>query len=73
MHLFFLSLLVVFTGGILTMLLNRHFTLMKSVGALSIASGCLLGLYDAGLQLIQPVSARASFDYLHHFTITFKI
>ncbi|OQX00076.1 MAG: hydrogenase [Desulfobacteraceae bacterium A6] len=73
MHLFFISLLVVVTGGILTILLNRHFTLMKSVGALSIASGCLLGLYYAGLQLIQPVSARASFDYLHYFTITFQI
>ena len=73
MHLFFLSLLVVVTGGVLTLLLNRHFILMKSVGALSIASGCILGLYDACLQLIQPVSDRASFDYLHHFTITFQI
>lgn len=46
---------------------------MKCVCVLSIAFGCLLGLYDACLQLIQPVSARSSFDYLHHFTLTFQI
>ena len=46
---------------------------MKSVGALSIAAGCLLGLYYSALQLVLPGSAGVSFDYLHYFTITFQI
>lgn len=64
---------MIVTGGVLALLLNRHFILMKSVGALLIASGCLLGLCDAAFKLIQPISASTSVYYLRHFTLSFQM
>ncbi|RPH52648.1 MAG: hydrogenase [Desulfobacteraceae bacterium] len=73
MYLFFLSITVIVSGGVLALFLNRHFILMKSASALLIASGCLLGLCDAALKLIHPVPASASIYYLRHFTLSFQI
>jgi len=73
MHLFFLSIFVVFAGGISAILLNRHFTLMKSVGATFISSGCLIGLYFTSIQLFLDVPADFSANYLDHFIIAFHI
>jgi hydrogenase-4 component B len=72
-QLFFLSILVIVTGGVLALFLNRHFILMKSAGVLLIASGSLLGLYDTAIQLIQMKSASASVPFLHHFALSFQI
>jgi len=73
MNLFFLSLAVIFCGGLLSLIFYRHFNLMKTIGVLAIGGGSLLGLIDAGTQLFQPGPYRAAFDYLNVFSLSFQI
>ena len=73
MHLFFLPLAIIFCGGFLPLIFWRHFTLMKSIGILAIAGGCLLGLVDAGTKLFRPGPYTAAFEYLNTFSLSFQI
>ncbi len=73
MNLFFLSLAVIFCGGLLSLIFYRQFNLMKTIGVLAIGGGSLLGLIDAGTQLFQPGPYRAAFDYLNVFSLSFQI
>jgi hydrogenase-4 component B len=73
MHLFFLPLAIILCGGFLPLIFWRHFTLMKSIGILAIAGGCLLGLIDAGTKLFRPGPYTAAFEYLNTFSLSFQI
>ena len=73
MYLFFLPLAIIFCGGFLPLIFWRHFTLMKSIGILAIAGGCLLGLIDAGTKLFKPGPYTAAFEYLNTFSLSFQI
>ncbi len=73
MNLFFLSLAIIFCGGLLSLIFYRQFNLMKTIGILAIGGGSLLGLIDAGTQLFQPGPYRAAFDYLNVFSLSFQI
>jgi len=73
MDLFFLSILIIVTGGILPLLLFRQFTLMKTCGVLGISIGCFLGMFDAVSKLTNEKSITASFGYLNTLTLAFKI
>ena len=73
MDLFFLSILFVFLGGIFALVFWRQFALMKSVGVLGIGAGCALGLFNAGIRLIDATPKTASFNYLHAFSLSFQI
>jgi hydrogenase-4 component B len=73
MNLFFLSLAIIFCGGLLSLIFWRQFTLMKISGVLAIGAGCLLGLIDAGTKLFNPGPYAASFKYLNAFSLSFQI
>jgi hydrogenase-4 component B len=73
MNLFFLSLAIIFCGGLLSLVFWRQFVLMKSFGVIGIAGGCLLGLIDAVTKLFSPAPATAAFAYLKTFSLSFQI
>jgi hydrogenase-4 component B len=73
MNLFFLSLTIIFCGGLLPLIFWRQFTLMKISGILAIGGGCLLGLFDAFIKLFYPGPHTASFEYLNAFSLSFQI
>ncbi len=73
MNLFFISLLLIFSGGIVSPFISRRFTLMKLVSISAIGTGCFLGLIDAGSKLIHPGQYEASFKYLNAFSLSFQI
>ena len=73
MDLFFLSILVIVSGGMLPLLLFRQFTLMKSIGALGIGIGCLIGMVDAISKLVSERTVTTSFGYLNTLALAFQI
>ena len=73
MTLFFLSMLIIFSGGALALILGRKFTLMKAAAVLTIGVGCFLGLIDASDKLMHPEEYSASFGYLNSFSLSFQI
>jgi hydrogenase-4 component B len=73
MDLFFLSLVLIFSGGVLSPIVNRQFTAMKLAAVIPISAGCLLGLVDAGSKLIHAGTYNASFAYLNAFSLDFTI
>ena len=73
MNLFFLSIMIIASGGLLPLLLFRQFTLMKILGVLGISVGCALGMMDAVSKLSHDGSATASFDYLNTLSLAFQI
>jgi hydrogenase-4 component B len=73
MNPFFLSLAIIFGGGLLSLVCWRQFALMKTIGILTIGGGCLLGLINAGTILFSAQPANAVFDYLKSFSLSFHI
>lgn len=73
MNLFFLSILLIASGGILALIFWRQFTLMKAIGVLGISAGCLLGLIDALSKLFNPGQYSFSINYLNTLSLSFKI
>ncbi|MBU1170913.1 MAG: hydrogenase [Proteobacteria bacterium] len=72
MNLFFLSILIIVSGGVLSLCLLTRFTQMKMVAVGLIGSGCVIGLVDSLYKLFHPVSYMASFNYLNAFAISFE-
>ncbi len=73
MDLFFLSLLIIFLGGLLPLFVRRQFAVIKVLGVSGIGAGCLLGVIDSGLKLAQPATFGVSINYLKTFTLSFQI
>jgi hydrogenase-4 component B len=70
---FFAAIVLVLSGGFLPLFLWRHFSAMKTVGALAIGAGCLIGLVDAVTQLFHPAGAGVDFNYLNALSLSFQI
>jgi len=62
MNLFFLSVGIIVSGGILPLLLWRRFDAAKMIGVFGISSGCFLGLFDVISKLTQGQLIIASFS-----------
>lgn len=73
MNLFFISMLVIVSGGAFTLIFQRQFSLMKIIGVFSISAGCLVGLIDSLAKLFNPGQYLFSFDYLNTLSLSFKI
>lgn len=76
MTLFFLSLLIIVSGGFSALVLRKHFSSMKAAAAPLTAAGCLLGLIHAGLWMVQAGESGAlvyAAPYLNAFEPAFKI
>ena len=73
MNLFFLSMLLIASGGFSALILRRQFTVMKTIGVLGISAGCLLGLIDALSKLFNPGQVSFSISYLNVLSLSFKI
>ena len=73
MNLFFISILVIVSGGVFTLIFQRQFTLSKIIGVFIISAGCLLGLIDAFFKLFNSGQYLFSFNYLNTLSLSFKI
>jgi hydrogenase-4 component B len=73
MDLFFLSILLIFSGGVFALIFYRRFPLMKAFGVFPISAGCFLGLMDTTTWLFRSTHTTASFSFLQAFSLAFKI
>ncbi|MBU0994599.1 MAG: hydrogenase [Proteobacteria bacterium] len=73
MNLFYMSFLILFSGGILALVGQRNFALMKMLSVVSLATGCLSGLIASAQALWQEKVFQFSFTYLNHFELSYKI
>ncbi|MBU8849078.1 MAG: hydrogenase, partial [Desulfobacterales bacterium] len=70
---FFVSILIIFAGGLFSLFLARQFKLMKIVAVFLLSTGCFLGLIDAATKLLHSGSEAVSFKYLNSFSLAFQI
>lgn len=70
---FFMALLIIFSGGFLSLFFARQAKFMKIIAVFSIGTGCLLGLIDAGTKLMHSGLYAACFKYLKVFSLAFQI
>ena len=70
---FFISVLIIISGGFSSLILARQFRLMKSLAVFLLSVGCLMGLFDVAAKLFQSGDYTASFKYLNVFSLTFQI
>ena len=73
MNSFFLSIALICGGGLATLFIWRKFILMKTVAVLTISIGCVIGLFDALVKLLNPGLYGVSFEYLKLFSLSFQI
>ena len=75
MDTFILSLSVILAGGFLALLLTRQFILMKLATIVTVSAGCIIGLSSVFPRLLasSPAAAEVTWDWLHIFTLAFKI
>ncbi len=73
MDLFFFANLIIASGGIVALLTWKQFNLMKTVSVLALASGCLLGFFDALSKLLKPGEFTAAVDFLNSSSLAFRI
>jgi hydrogenase-4 component B len=70
----FVSLALILTGGVTALLFARHFTLMKVATIATTSAGCILGLvYSLSSLLSDTEMTEKSWDWLHIFTLAFKV
>ncbi len=70
---FFISILTILSGGVLSLFLVRQDKLAKIITVFLLSAGCLIGFMDAVQKLIQTGIASASFRYLNIFFLDFKM
>lgn len=73
MDFFFLALAIIFSGGVLPLFFWRHFVLMKTAGAGTIAAGCLVGLASAVAMLWDTAPRHIVFTGFNAFHLNFAI
>lgn len=70
----FVSIAVIFAGGVAGLLLFRQFTLMKLVAIATTSVGCFIGLAFTLPKLLSGAPGFAiSYNWLHIFTLAFKV
>ncbi len=70
---FFLSLLIIVCGGTISLVLIKHFKLMRAVSVILTAAGCALGLVDACGRIFNATAASTSFNFVNTLTLAFKL
>ncbi|MCD4742417.1 MAG: hydrogenase [Desulfobacteraceae bacterium] len=70
---FFMSILIIISGGFLSLIFAKQFKLLKFLAVLLLSIGCLTGLVDVVTKLLQSGTSFASFKYLNIFSLTFQI
>ncbi|MCK5836362.1 MAG: hydrogenase [Desulfobacula sp.] len=70
---FFVSILLILSGGLLSLFLIKPTKAAKIIRVFSISLGCFLGLLDAGTKLMQSGSDSVSFEFLKVFSLVFRI
>jgi hydrogenase-4 component B len=73
MNLYFISITIIVSSGLLALLLSRQFTAMKLIAVLGIGAGCTLGMLDALSKLTQDGTVNATFVYLNNLSLGFEI
>ncbi|MBF0112438.1 MAG: hydrogenase [Desulfamplus sp.] len=74
MNLFFLSLLIIFSGGVVSPFLRGSFTSMQVVAVSSMVIGSAIGLIDSVLKIGDIYCKHiSSFSYLRLFNLSFQI
>jgi hydrogenase-4 component B len=70
---FFVSILLILFGGLLSLFLVRQAKLARITRVFFLSAGCFWGLIDAVANLMQAGHAAASFKYLNGFSLGFQI
>ena len=70
---FFISLLIILSGGFLSVLLSRHLKSATLITVFLICAGCVWGVTDAVTKLFQSGSYVSSYQYLNVFSLDFRI
>nr|MDA8135095.1 proton-conducting transporter membrane subunit [Desulfobacteraceae bacterium] len=70
---FFISILIILTGGFFSICFARQAKSGRIITAFLLSIGCLLGLINASSALIHSVTAARSFEYLTLFSLSFKM
>lgn len=69
----FVSMAVILAGGVAGLLFFRQFTLMKLVAIATISVGCGIGLFFTLPNLLSGAAQTVSYNWLHLFTLAFKL
>lgn len=69
----FVSITIILVGGVAGLLFDKKFTLMKTMAIAITSMGCGIGLIFTLQKLTQGATAAVSYDWLHIFTLAFKI
>lgn len=69
----FVSITIILVGGVAGLLFDKKFTLMKTMAIAITSLGCGIGLIFTLQKLTQGATAAVSYDWLHIFTLAFKI
>lgn len=70
---FFISILIILSGGLFSLVLVRQAKLARIITVFLLSVGCFWGLIDAVAKLMQSGSYAASFKYLNIFSLSFQI
>lgn len=70
---FFLSLMIIVSGGTLPLFFFRYFKSMRFVSVVLTAIGCLIGLVDACGRLLGTAAAATDFGFVNSFHIAFHL
>lgn len=73
MNQFFLSVLIILSGGCLSLIFARQFKFSKILAVVLLSGGCLYGLIDSAAKLLGAQTVAVSMDYLRFFTLAFKV
>lgn len=73
MNQFFVSILIILSGGFFSILLSRHLKSVKLITVFLVCAGCFLGLMDAVTKLVSSGTYVASYKYLNVFSLDFQM
>lgn len=73
MNQFFISIVLIFSGGFLSLLSSRQPNIAKTVAVFILSLGCLWGGWDAVQLLMGSTVLDASFSFLKVFSLQFQI
>ncbi len=73
MNLFFISILIVLSGGLISLITAGKIKSARIITIIFLSLGCLLGLIDATAKLIHSIVIESTLHYLNILPVSFKI
>jgi hydrogenase-4 component B len=73
MDFFLFANLIIVLGGFAALISWQRFHLMKALSVTAMATGCLMGAFDAFSRLFTPEKVSAATDFLATFSLAFRI